>query len=155
MNRAAPVEGVEQITDTIQQRRLNPELGELRQTMNGSFGYFDAARVTAVVRSWQGLSVDASYWFSKAIDLGTNYTNTAAGQDAYLYRSPSQYNIQDEMKSLSNFDQPHAVLVRGNYELPWMSGSPAWLRKMFSGWNVGAVALAKSGTPFSVRVWLR
>ena len=40
-----------------------------------SRGYFDAARISLVFPRRHGLTFDASYWFSKALDLGGNYTN--------------------------------------------------------------------------------
>ncbi len=55
------------------------------------------------------------------------------------------------MKGLSTFDQPHAVLTNLNYESPRWSGMPKWTRAVVGGWQVGAVVLWNSGTPFTVR----
>ena len=149
-NRARVVPGIEQITDTIQERRPDPRWGEERRVLNGSRGFFDAARVNLAVRAWEGLSVEGSYWFSKAIDFGTDYTNTAAGRDAFEFQSRTQDAYHAEMKGLSNFDQPHSFLLRATYEIPRVDGAPSWVRSILSSWMVGAVALLKSGTPFSV-----
>jgi hypothetical protein len=94
--------------------------------------------------------VEGSYWFSKAIDMGTDYNNTAGGRDAFLAQGRSQDDYYAEMKGLSSFDQPHSVLVRASYETPRLDSAPRWLRGVVAGWTVGAVILAKSGTPFSV-----
>ncbi|MCW5981071.1 MAG: hypothetical protein KIT09_23515 [Bryobacteraceae bacterium] len=151
LNRARPVSGIEQITDTVQDRRPNPEVGEIRTVMNGSFGYYDAAKASLVLRRWRGASIEASYWFSKAIDLGTSYSNTAAGRDAFQNNSQGEFEVHRDRKGLSEFDQPHAFLLRGAYDLPSIPGAPRWQRRLLDAWSLGAVVLAKTGTPFSVR----
>jgi hypothetical protein len=149
-NRARPVPGIPQETDTVQERRPNLEYGELRNVLNGSFGYYDAARVEFILRAWKGLSFDTSYWFSKAIDLGANYTNTAAGRDAYSNVSQSEFDVHRDKKGLSLFDQPHSFLLRGTYELPAVAQGWGWAHSILKDWRLGSVVLVKSGTPFSV-----
>ena len=150
LNRARVVEGIEQTTSTIQQRRPNQEYSEIRLILNGSRAYYDAGRATFTVTRWQGISLEASYWFSKAIDLGNSYSDTAAGRDAMLSRSQSEFEVHDEMKGLSSFDQPHSFLLRADYQLPALPGSRNWMNRIFAGWTVSTVALVKSGTPFTV-----
>ena len=45
-------------------------VSDFKEITNSSRGYFDAAKATLVIRNRAGLSMNASYWFSKAIDLG-------------------------------------------------------------------------------------
>jgi len=137
LNRAHPVAGIPLTTATINQRRPDPGLADIRYVVNGSRGYFDAARVSLVVPRWRGLSLDAAYWLSKALDLGSSYTNTAHDNDSRLARSQSEFEAHRDMKALSAFDQPHAFLARGSYQA--------------GGWTLSAVALVKSGTPFNVQ----
>ena len=112
---------------------------------------FDAARVTLRVPRWAGLSIDASYWFSKAIDSGAGYANTTAWDDRGVARSISMYNYTDEVKSVSGFHRLHALLARINYETPVSTAQSRWVRTALSSWEFGAVALMKSGTPFTVQ----
>ncbi len=151
LNRARQVEGVEQTTDTIDERRPDPRFFEMRRILNGSRGYFDAAKLTLTVPRWAGMSIDASYWFSKAIDLGSDYSNTASGRDARNARSPSEFNYHGEMRGLSNFDQTHALLARFNYETPRLRTQRGWVQRIFSGWQLSSALLLKSGTPFAVQ----
>jgi len=141
-NRAHPTPGIEQVTATLNLRRPNPNYAEIRWVLNGSRGYFDAARVALVVPRWRGLSVDAAYWFGKAMDLGASYTNTAYDVDSRLSRSQSEWESQHDMKGPSAFDQKHAFLVRASYSLP--------ARRYWGGWTISAVTLAKTGMPFTV-----
>lgn len=153
LNRARPVgDWREFTTATIDQRRLNPETSDLRLIVNGSRGYFDAARVSLTAANWprlKGLTVDASYWFSKAIDLGSGYTNTANEGDSRKGRSQTEFETHRDMKGPSDFDQTHAFLLRASYLIP----APTFNRfvaAISSGWNFSAVALVKTGIPFNI-----
>ena len=151
LNRARQIEGIPQLSENVNERRPDPRFFEVLQILNGSRGYFDAAKVTLRIPRWAGLTVDASYWFSKAIDLGSDYTNTASGRDARRGRAPSEFDIHGQMRGLSNFDQPHAMLWRLNYETPSLSGRNRILRKIFGRWQFSSIVLLKSGTPFTLR----
>ena len=151
LNRARPVEGIMQNSKTVNKRRPDPRYFEVLRILNGSRGYFDAAKATLRIPRWAGLTVDASYWFSKAIDLGSDYTNIAWGRDARRSSAPSEFNIRGQMRGLSSFDQPHAMLWRLNYETPTLGGPNSLLRKIFGRWQFSSIVLLKSGTPFSLR----
>lgn len=142
-NRARPVAGIPLTTATINDRRPDTSIADVRWVLNGSRGYYDAARITLVVPQWRGLSLESAYWFSKAMDLGSAYTNTAYDADSRLSRSQWEYETRGDMKALSDFDQPHAFLWHGSYSLPSRQG-------LLRGWNLSAVALLKKGTPFTV-----
>ncbi len=147
LNRGHVVEGIPQTTATINQRRPDQRYADIRWVLNGSRGYYDAARASFVTRNWHGITVEAAYWFSKALDLGANYTHTASDADSRLTRSQSEFESHKDLKALSTFDQPHAVLFRGTYATPSVSRAAArWLGK----WNLSGVVLLKSGTPFAV-----
>lgn len=148
-NRAAVAAGIPQTTATMNLRRPDQSIADYRWVLNGSRGYFDAARATLLIPSWHGLSADTSYWFSKAIDLGSGYTNTAQDFDSRQSRSQALENSQADMRGLSNFDQPHAFLTRISYALPAAGRGRRWSR-LWAGWNVAGVALLKQGTPFTV-----
>jgi hypothetical protein len=150
LNRAELVPGVEPTSDNINDRRPDSRYFEIRNVLNGSRGYFDAAKVTLTIPHWHGLYGEASYWFSKAMDLGANYMNTAAGRDGRESVSPSGQNVQAQMRGLSDFDQPHALLWQLNYDMPALAAQPPWMRALFGGWSVSGVVLRKSGTPFDV-----
>ncbi len=146
-NRARPVPGIPQTTRTVNNRRIDPRFFDNRLVVNGSRGYFDAAKAVLTVPNWKGLSMQASYWWSKAIDLGNDFSNTASGRSGRLGRSQSEFNSHAEMRAVSSFDQPHALLVRSTWETPEFQ-QRAW--SLIGGWSISAVFLAKSGTPFNV-----
>jgi len=150
-NRGGTVEGIESTTSNVNERRADERYSDVSHILNGSRAFFDAAKVTLRVPRWAGLSVDASYWWSKAIDLGADYTNTADGRDAFLTRSPSEFNAHQTMKGLSNFDQPHAMLLNTVYETPSQGTGNRIVDRIVGSWLLAGVVLLKSGSPFSIR----
>ncbi|MCW5979558.1 MAG: hypothetical protein KIT09_15880 [Bryobacteraceae bacterium] len=151
MNRARIVPGIEQTTATVNDRRPDPRYADVRLVLNGSRGYYDAARVSLIAERWRGVTVETAYWWSKAIDLGSSYTNTANEQDARNARSQSEFDQFRDMKGLSPFDQPHALLFRGEYATPVPAGRPRWAQALVGGWTLSTVVLLKSGTPFTIK----
>ena len=149
-NRALPVPGVPQTTATITARRPDPRYYELREARNASNAYFDAARVTLRAPAWHGLTTEAAYWFSKAIDTGSAYTNMAAGDEALQGYSQSQDLVAQDLKGPSAFDQSHALMVRFEYAHPRLASGPHLVRQALNGWRISGTFLAKTGLPFTV-----
>ena len=148
LNRARIVNGIPQTTRTVNVRRPDQRFFNLLHVNNGSRGYFDAGRATLRIPGWAGLNLEASYWWSKAIDLGGSYLNTAA--NSRLTESPSEFDVHGELRGVSRFDQPHAALFNFSYQTPALAGRPGALRHMLGGWQLSSVVVLKSGTPFSV-----
>ncbi|HEX6771426.1 MAG TPA: TonB-dependent receptor [Acidobacteriaceae bacterium] len=100
-------------------------------------------------RFYQGLTLQASYTWSKTITNADSIINVTNGvtQEQDPFNSKSQ-------KSLSNQDIPHTFVISYLYELPFgknkkfLSGSRA-LDLLVGGWQVGAVQRYQSGEPFS------
>ena len=151
LNRAHPVEGIPLTSGTINLRRADDRFFDIRHTLNGSRGYYDAAKIALRIPSYAGLTLEASYWFSKAIDLGSNYTNTSAGRDGRTGRSPYEFDVHGLMRGPSDFDQSHAYLWTANYSTPALKQLPRWSRALLGNWQLSSIVLLKSGTPFTVR----
>jgi hypothetical protein len=136
----------------VNERRPDARYSDVYHVLNGSRGFYDAAKVTLRVPSWAGLTVDASYWWSKAIDLGADYTGTAAGRDARgQSQSPDEFDVQGTMKGPSNFDQPHAFLLNTVYEISEEPTGNHFIDRIMGAWQLNGVLLLKSGSPFSLR----
>ena len=146
LNRARPVDGIPFTTATTNDRRLDPTLFMRFYTTNGSRAYFDAGRITLMTPRWHGATVTSSYWFSKSIDLGTDYAVTGGGQERWR-SSQIEWDARGE-KALSTFDQPHAFLLQGAWGTG--RGGNGWLPHLYRNWEVTSVFLLKSGTPFTV-----
>ena len=138
------------ITANITDRRPDSRFHDVRRITNGSHGYFDAARASLILSRWHGVALDASYWWSKAIDLGAAYTNTATGDDGRQSQSQTETNTWVDVKGLSAFDQRHAMLLRSAYATPKLPAGVSWLRRGLGTWDISSIMLVKTGTPFSV-----
>jgi hypothetical protein len=150
-NRARPAPGIPTTSATVNERRPDSRYFDVYRVVNGSRGYYDAAKITLIAPRWRGLSLDASYWFSKALDLGSDYTNVAYERDGRLSRSQFEDDVQRDMKGLSTFDQKHALLLRAAWESPRVQARSRLLARLASRWNLSAVILRKSGTPFEIQ----
>src|SRR5205814_1418064 len=111
-NRAHPAPGIPQTNETVDLRRPDVDHFDVRTVTNSSRGYFDAGRVALLLPRWRGLAMEATYWFSKAIDLGGNYTNPATSTDNGQVRSQSEFLVNSDLKGWSNFDQTHSFVYR-------------------------------------------
>jgi hypothetical protein len=100
--------------------------------------------------AWHGFTGETAYWFSKAIDSGSTYTNMAAGDEARQGYAQSQNNVAGDLKGPSAFDQSHAFMARFQYSLPRLQSAGNLLKSLAGGWAVSGVFLAKTGLPFTV-----
>ena len=150
-NRARAVPGIELTTKTVNERRPDPRFFDVRHILNGSRAYYDAAKASLTTSRWHGLSMDWSYWFSKAIDLGAHYASNAGSRDAFGGRSQTEFEVHGDVKGLSNFDQPHASSWRLTYQTPRLGGAETFWNRAFGRWELFSVVLLKTGTPFVVR----
>jgi hypothetical protein len=153
LNRGRYVEGIPFTTATTNERRVDQTSYQRFYTSNSSRAYYDAGRASLVSPRWRGGSFNASYWFSKSIDLGADYTVTGGGQERWGQAGQTELGLQKDLRGLSSFDQPHALLLQG----AWDSGSGmaragrlGWLSRVTKNWSLTSVLLLKSGTPFTV-----
>ena len=149
LNRGERPDGIPVTVRTTNTRRADARYNDILRLHNASRAYFDAGRAAFVMRNLKGFTIDAAYWFSKSIDLGSDYTNTMNGGDARRAVSQTARDIHSDVKSLSFFDQPHSFLLRAVYQTPRGTG---WARRLFGGWQFSTVTLLKTGTPFTVQV---
>jgi hypothetical protein len=147
LNRAAFVPGIPFTTATVSDRRADQNIFEILDIHNGSRAYYDAGLVTLNAPRWHGLSLTASYWLSKAIDFGTDYTFTGVGNGSREAAGQTGIDARKDQKALSNFDQPHAALVQMAYDTGRRGGIWGMLSR---NWTLASVILVKSGTPFTV-----
>jgi len=136
-NRARAVPGIPLTTATVNERRPDPRYTDIRKVYGSARAYYDAGRVTLRGQTARGMTIESSYWLSKNIDTGSDYLNTAYDLDSFRGLSQSEADVSNDLRALGRFDQPHAFLTRVSYPV-------------FKKITIGAIALMKSGTPFTV-----
>lgn len=148
-NRAEPVPGIPLTSATVHDRRPDPGYYEKWNILNGGVAYFDAGQVAWDLPLRRGVAAGVSYTFSKAIDLGPDFSATAANRDLLNTRNQWQHEAFKDRKGLSDFDSPHALAVNYSWDLPAPAAGPSWLRAAARGWQVGGANLWKKGMPMT------
>jgi len=148
LNRAHYIPGMPFTIANINDRRADPTLFDHFYTGNFSRAYYDAGRVSLIVPRWHGATITTSYWFSKSIDLGSDFVSTGAGNEKYQSGGQTELGMHKDMKGLSGFDQPHAFLLQATYDTGRKRSG--WLGSLLRNWNISSVYLLKSGTPFEI-----
>ena len=130
--------------------RPNPFFADINLIESRANSNYHSLQTRLQQRLTQGLSLLASYTFSKSIDDASNFF-TSAGDPNFPQNS---YDLRQE-RGRSNFDVRHRLSVSYSYDLPFGRGrrfaSDAGLvSTLLSGWQTNGVVTLQSGRPFTV-----
>ena len=111
---------------------------------NGSWSYYHALQAEYTKRFTRGLSFQAAYTWSKAIDTTSEATA--------LNVADSNFNGPDSRisRGLSLFHSPHRFTLFGTYALPWFENRKDLIGQVLGGWQTSVVLKLVKGTPFTV-----
>ncbi|MCY7374835.1 MAG: carboxypeptidase regulatory-like domain-containing protein [Pyrinomonadaceae bacterium] len=115
------------------------------------YSFYHSGQLNLTRRFSKGFSFNASYTFSKSIDIGsTDPGSTAASgrpdtANLGLVVQGDQRNLNSN-RALSDFDRPHRFSSSFVYELPNF-GSKS---KFLTGYQISGFGQWQSGTPFSI-----
>jgi hypothetical protein len=107
---------------------------------------FHALEVKAEKRYASGLSVLASYTWSKLMDYGTG---PFAGETLGASTFQNNNNLAPEWAA-SSLDQTHRYIMNAVYELPFLRNTRHPAAKLLAGWQVGGIWMGFSGGPLGV-----
>ncbi|HJT68885.1 MAG TPA: TonB-dependent receptor [Terriglobales bacterium] len=98
-------------------------------------------------RAWQGLSFNANYTWSHAIDDATNefltsFLNPRRSQDT---------NQLGQDRSDSDLDVRHKFALSATYETPKIHSDSRALKTLLEGYSIGTVYLAQTGQPVTLQ----
>ncbi len=125
---------------TLQTVRPYPQFGDIQfqeQTANSSY---NALQTSLRRRTKGGLTLLASYTFSRSIDDASSTNNSTLGAQ----RFPQDVRNYAPERGLSDFHRAQQFSASFNYELPFRRGGP-WLR----GWQLNGIITMLSGRPFT------
>ncbi len=136
---------------------LPPDQGPINPAFQGGItvlasdaqSFYNSLRLAANKSLGGGISLRASYTFSKSVDDSSVFGGSAA--------SPVQYGLQRTLeRGLSNYDIRHRVAINYLYVLPFGGGQRWWtsgpLSHLLGGWRIGGILSLRSGTPITPRV---
>ena len=96
---------------------------------------YNALWVTATKRLGKGFQFNASYTFSKSIDVNSQSSQGVTLQDSN--------NISGD-RGLSDFDARHRFVISGLYEVPFKKNSA------LGGWQLSVIVQSQSGNPVTL-----
>ncbi len=153
-NRAGPADSsaIPNNTTTIDLRRADGRYSAVRQIESDGISYFDAGQITAGRRMSRGLAFRLTYTWSKNLDLGGDFTNTASGMEIPPETGiPSaEFVSGPAKKGWSAFDTPHSLTVQYAYSIPAAGHLTGWRALLLRDWELSGTTTLRSGTPFSV-----
>lgn len=139
---------------TSAQRRPYPEFQNIAYNTFGVSSIYHSLQAKLEQRYSSGLSYLIAYTWSKALDNGSGLFPGDNPNVSSSFRLQNLYDMRGE-RSLSADDQAHRFVASYTYDLPWGPGR-AWLNsnsllaKAFGSWQLGGIALLRSGLTFGV-----
>jgi hypothetical protein len=134
---------------TVASRRPFPYITATNYDTSGGNSNYNALQLSLNRSTGNGLTYLLSYTYSKSIDLACSGSYGVEGcelQNAYNPRAD---------RSVSGFDLTHSFSGSLSYELPFGAGKPVnpsnkILRAVVDGWQLNAIVVLRSGTPYDV-----
>lgn len=134
-------------TPRINERRPDATLSRFVNLQNFGWSYYHAGTVKVTKRLSNGLSFNAFYTLSKAIDTGSEATFTVVDTNA---PASKKGGAAASLRGLSAYHAAHRFVASYSYELPFMRDQRGWLGRVIGGWNVSGTTTLQSGNPFTV-----
>ena len=123
--------------------RANPDYQQITQIMSRSNSTYEAATVRVVRNGRRGLSFNARYTYSHAMDWSPNESTLVAGSDVL---DPANFRAE---YGTGNLDVRHAATAMVIFDSPWK------VRKLeghlANGWTISGTGQFHSGLPYSMR----
>jgi len=130
--------------DNVPAIRKNPNLGSLAFNVPDGSSWYNSLQIYLTRNLSKDLQVQTTYTYSKCMDYGS----IAFGLEAFNSLSQARsdpYNLSLD-KGVCDFDVKHNFVANALYILPF-SGN-----RLVSGWQLGGIITARSGTPFGLQI---
>jgi hypothetical protein len=105
--------------------------------------WYDGLTLNFVKRFSRGLSLDANYTWSKAID----YSDSIANSDGSDTADPTRFPNEGTWKGPAGFDVTNRFVASYIYDIPARS-QDKWMNAFIGNWQVAGITTLDSGTPY-------
>jgi hypothetical protein len=121
--------------------RSDPRYAHLYEIGNGASSWYNALALQFRQRMWRGVTVQASYTWSHALDnAGAN------GLIGFGVGNTFSNNFEND-KGASATDQRHRASINWVWQPRLGAGAPAVARTLVNGWELSGIATLASGQP--------
>jgi outer membrane receptor protein involved in Fe transport len=132
----------------------DPNFAGVNSFTNAAHSAYHGASVTYKHSDAKGLTIDATYTYSKAMDDASNsgITNEPYNYNSYYARSNYQidpYNVGSLNYSLSDYDIRNSLVLDFVYDMPFHFQN-ALRNQLLGGWTLSGKSFYRSGQPFTV-----
>lgn len=139
---AQAVAASQDTTPILSTLRPYPAFDAVTLSRNAASSTYHSGQIKIEKRFTSGLSLLASYTFSKSIDNASDYGSVDASERVL---DSEDLSLQ---RGVSSFDVPHRFSSAFTYELPFNPGS-GLIKTLAGGWQVNAIVTLQSGQPFT------
>src|SRR4030095_7539203 len=130
--------------------RPNPFFDDITEIESRASSSYNALQARFQQRLDHGLTVLASYTWSKSTDDASNFFSSAGDPNF-----PQDSNNPQAERGRSNFDVRQRVVVSYSYDLPigkWQAhlADRGWVSTLLTGWQTFGIVTLQTGRPFTV-----
>lgn len=113
---------------------------------------YNALQTSLRKRFSHGLSMLASYTFSKTLDDASTFNITGSASQSVAGENDLAQNPLDVKSEYgrSMFDARHRFVVSYQWNLPWFSQPQNWYGHILGNWQVNGITTFMSNTPFTI-----
>ena len=122
-----------------QRRRYFPTFSTITDMMSQANSTYHALQLTANKRMSHGLTVLASYTWSKSLDNASGDGATPA----------NPFDFAND-KGLSAHQIPHRIVVSAIWHMPALRNQSRLVRGALGGWTINGIGTIQSGIPFNI-----
>jgi len=128
------------------------EYATIAELTYGQNSTYHAGQLSLTRQATHGLGFNVSYWYSKTLDYlsSMNLQGASAkplGGENDLAQNP--FNLKAE-HGPSLFDARHRFVASGSWAIPFAHGKRGIAGQILDGWQLNAIAIANSATPYTI-----
>jgi hypothetical protein len=130
--------------------RINPNFGRIQTLQWRGYSNYHSLQLNLAGNMRHGLTVQATYAWSKSIDIGS--TEGLGSELINATGNPYGAFFPNLNRGLSDFDIPQRFSLSLVWDAPSPRGGMAVSRFVLSGWEVSGIFTAQNGLPFSLQI---
>ncbi len=142
INQPFPAGAAQVVNKTANVNQVRPYLGyaNILQYYNGSNSNYNSLQASLRTNDFHGLTLQASYTYSHALDYADGDVPGNQHEDAY--RAYLEYGN-------AGFDRTHILALSYVYDIPALSQQP-FVKAVFGHWQFSGVSTFETGTPLNI-----